>query len=494
MVGYLLGLDAGHTLIKAAVFDLRGRPIGGGARPVAVSCPHPHWQERDLDATWRAVAAAVSDALADAGLPATAVQAVGLAGHGDGLYLVDAQSRPVRPGILATDSRAASYREGWTSGMAAERLLELTGQVPEPYAPACLLSWLCDHEPDSLRRAAYVLFCKDWIRLRLTDVVATDPTDAAAGLCEVQTRRWSGEALEIYGLTELDRLLPPIRPSAEVIGSITAAAAEQTGLAVGTPVITGCHDVHSAALGIGALSDGALSSVLGTFNINQIATRVPHTSSAWQTRCSVIGDLYLSMATSPGGAAAADWVRGITGATQEPVSTAVGRALARPVDNGDPMFLPFVHGSRLDPAVDGAFLGLGGWQDRDDLLRAALEGVAYEHRQQLTALAPLDQPRSGRVRLTGGGSRSTEWSQLLADVTGLRIEVTDTHEAGARGAAMLAGVGVGLLSDPIDAAHRWVQVIRVHHPRAARTRLHDDRFARWCAAVEALQSLAPNRA
>ena len=487
MSGYLVGLDVGHTLIKAAIFDVRGRAFGAGTRPVDVSRPHPHWQERDLLATWHAVAAAIRDAVADAGLPASAIQAVGLAGHGDGMYLVDAQRRPVRAGILATDSRAAGYRADWQTPPVAGRLLALTGQLPEPYAPACLLSWLRDHEPDSLERTAYLLFCKDWIRLRLTGVVATDPTDAAAGLCDVRARQWSLEALASYGLAEFRGLLPEIQPSKDVIGAVTPEAAEQTGLAPGTPVITGCHDVHSAALGIGALADGALSSVLGTFNINQIATTTPRTSRAWQTRCSIVDDLYLSMATSPGGAAAVDWVRGITGLTQEPVSTVVGRALATPIGSDDPMFLPFVHGSRLTPAVGGAFLGLGGWHGPDDLVRAALEGVAYEHRLQLTALAPLDQARAGRIRLTGGGSRSTEWSQLLADMTGLRVEVTDTHEAGARGAAMLAGVGIGLLEDPLDAARRWVQVIRVHVPRAARAGLYDDRFVRWRTAIEALQ-------
>ena len=234
--------------------------------------------------------------------------------------------------------------------------------------------------------------------------------------------------------------------------------------------------------------------MLGTFNINQIATSVPQTSRSWQTRCSIVDDLSLSMATSPGGAAAVDWVRGITGLTQEPVSTVVGRALGTPSRADDPLFLPFVHGSRLDPAVGGAFLELGGWHGPDDLVRAALEGVAYEHRMQLAALTPLDRARAGCVRLTGGGSRSTEWSQLLADVTGLRVEITDTHEAGARGAAMLAGIGVGLLDDPLDAARRWVRVIRVHRPRPARAGLHDDRFGRWCTAIEALQSSVPDQA
>ena len=489
MTGYLLGVDAGHTLLKATLFDTRGRTVGGGVRPLDALRPRPHWQERDMNVTWRAAAAVIADALADAGVPAVSVQAVGLAGHGDGTYLVDGNGLAVRPGILATDSRAAGYRAVWKADPAAGRLLDLAGQTPEPYAPAAILTWLRDHEPESLERATHLLFCKDWIRLRLTDTIATDPTDAAAGLCDIRTRRWSAETLGIYGLSELSRLLPPIRPSDFVIGSITPTAAAQTGLAAGTPVITGSHDVHSAALGIGALTDGALSSILGTFNINQVATTTPRPSQSWQTRCSIADHLYLSMATSPAGAAAMDWVRAITNLTAQPLTTTVGRSLSTPITADDPMFLPFVHGSRLDPDIGGAFLGLGGWHDPHDLLRAALEGVVFEHRVHLTALAPLSRTPD-TVRLTGGGSRSTEWCQLFADVTGLRVQVTDTHEAGARGAAMLAGIGIGQLGDHREAARRWVNVIREHHPQVSRTRLINSRFERWESAIKALQNAA----
>jgi L-xylulokinase len=250
--------------------------------------------------------------------------------------------------------------------------------------------------------------------------------------------------------------------------------------------------VHAAALGIGALRDGAVSCVLGTFNINQIATSHALTSPDWQARCSIPDDLYLLMATSPAGATAMDWVRTVTGLDAEPLGAAVTAALTVPITEADPLFLPFVQGSRLTPAIGGAFVDLGGWHRPLDLLRAGLEGVVFTHRLHLQHLEAADEHlRDRAIRLTGGGSRSVEWSQLMADVTGRRVDITDTHEAGARGAAMLTGMATGVFRDPDDAARRCVTVIRQHHPDPDRHAQMTARFVRWTTAIAALQTITP---
>src|SRR6195952_2046862 len=155
---YLLGLDAGHTVIKAAVFDDIGTEIGRGERATATFSLHPHWQERDMDVVWTSAAGAISDALDAAGITGTEVAGIGIGAHGDGLYLVDADLRPVRAAILATDTRAASYCERWNTGEVADALLRITGQVPAAYAPPATLSWLRDNEPEVFARAAHMLF------------------------------------------------------------------------------------------------------------------------------------------------------------------------------------------------------------------------------------------------------------------------------------------------------------------------------------------------
>jgi len=492
-VRFLIGVDAGHTVIKAAVFDEYGRQVGAGARPTATFSRHPGWQERDMDVVWTSAAGAISDAIAQAGIDSGDVVGVGVGAHGDGLYLIDANLRPVRAAILATDSRAVAYCDRWSTGVVAESLMAITGQVPQPYTPPATLSWLRDNEPDVYARAAHMLFCKDWLRLKLTGEIATDPTDAAAGLCDVRARAWSAEALQLCGLNDAARLLPRVRASSDVAGWITEDAAAATALRVGTPVVTGSHDVHAAALGIGALTPGSVSAIMGTFNINQLVAVEALQSHQWQARGSLTDGRFLLMSTSPAGTTAVDWVRQVMEPATGEVGPAVASALAdragATVRADDPYFLPFVYGTMLSPAIRGAFTGLGSWHQQVDMLRAALEGVVFTHRFHLEVLGQAGPINARPVRLAGGGSRSVEWTQLFADATGLSVEVTDAIEAGARGSAMLAGVGAGVFADVDQAVAACVTVVRIQHPRKERKALLDSRYAVWSATAAALQGV-----
>ena len=490
----LLGVDAGHTLTKAAVFDSDGRLLGSGARPTATVSRHPRWQERDMDATWVSTAAAIRDALAESGLDGGQVSGVGISGHGDGLYLIDETGRPVRAAVLATDTRAAGYTRAWNRGPVREKLLAVTGAVPAPYQPAATLSWIRDHEPDVFSRARHLLFCKDWLRFCLTGEVATDPTDASCGLFDIRTRTFSDPVAGWCGIPEASRLWPPVLASTGIAGRVNADAAARTGIRAGTPVITGSHDVHASALGVGALRPGDLSAILGTFTVDQLASDTPSAAPRWQARCSVTDDRFLLMSTSPTGATAVDWLRQVTGAAaglEAESSQAIGTAIAEVLRDGvrasDPQFLPFVYGMQSHQPIGGALVGLRSWHDTAALVRAGLEGVVFAHRDHLDALGSM-LSATDTVRLAGGGSRSPQWCQLFADATGLTVEVADAVEAGARGAAMLTAVGLGLFPDVDTVAEHWVSVVRRHEPDPARGELVAQRYRRWSECIAALQS------
>ncbi|MFI5958758.1 FGGY-family carbohydrate kinase [Cryptosporangium sp. NPDC051539] len=484
--GYLLGIDAGQTVIKAALFDPSGHEVAVARATTAVSSPHPHWQERDMDAAWGAAADAVRQVLDVSEVDPTAVLAVGLAGHNDGLHLVDGAGRPVRPAVLATDSRAVAEAARLCE-LTGESALAMTGSVPLPYSPVSILAWLRAHEPSALERAAALLYCKDWLSLNLTGEVATDPTDASAFATDLWTQEWSTAVLELYGLEDVARLLPPMRRSSVVSGTVTATAAERTGLRPGTPVVTGCHDVDANALGIGAIGTGALSLVLGTFSINQVVGNAPVVDPRWQARTFFpdgASPRWLHMSTSPSGASNLEWaVRQFGGASYESVISAALRdgALAPVVD--DPLYLPFLYGGPV-PSSGGGLVGLRGWHTAADVYRAVLEGIVFNHRWHVEALGS-SFPLVGAARLCGGGARSAAWSQLLADALGLPVEVTDAAEAGARGAAMLAGAGVGAFADLGAAVDACVRVVRRHEP----TRSLDARYGRYLATAEALATL-----
>ncbi|MBA2316560.1 MAG: carbohydrate kinase [Euzebyales bacterium] len=493
--GLLLGIDAGQTTTKAALFELDGHQVACGEAVIDTTAPAPRWQERSMAEVWDGCVSAVRRCLDAAPQEPEVVLGVGVCGHGDGLYLVDEKLDPIEPAVLATDSRAHGYAARTCTGPVGERALELTGQVPFAASPASLLAWLRDHRPETYARVRWALHCKDWIRLRLTGEVATDPTEASASFADVSTQDWSAEALALYGLEELATALPPIRGCAELAGRLTAEAASATGLPAGIPVVTGAHDVDAAALGVGATSPGALSVVMGTFSINQVVAEEPRRDVRWQARAFLERGRWLHMSTSPSSANNLEWVvrqfgpHGPSGRPDHEAALAEGCAAARRGEADDaPIFLPFLYGSPHGDDLGAGWVGLRGWHDRGDVLRAVLEGVVFNHRTHVEVLSGSFDVRGRPARLCGGGARSSHWSQLLADGLGLGVEVTDADEAGARGAAMLAGLGISAYADVPAAVERAVRVVRSHEPDARAQERMAAGFDRYRAVVEALLS------
>jgi L-xylulokinase len=254
-------------------------------------------------------------------------------------------------------------------------------------------------------------------------------------------------------------------------------------------VVTGAHDVDTAALGIGAIGTGALSLVLGTFSINQLVGNAPVADPRWQARTFFpdgAAPRWLHMSTSPSGAANLEWAVREFGAPsyEAAIASAASRGGALEPAADDPIYLPFLYGAPIESA-GASLVGVRGWHGIGDVLRAVLEGVVFNHRWHVSALGSRF-PLSGAARLCGGGARSKAWTQLLADALDLPVEVTDAAEAGARGAAMLAGVGVGAYRDLPDAVEACVRVVRRHEPNASQTAVLDTRYARYLAVAAAL--------
>ncbi|MEV6610830.1 FGGY-family carbohydrate kinase [Kutzneria sp. NPDC051319] len=477
MTGFLLGVDAGQTATKAVLFDLAGRPVASGSTRCSTVNPRPHWVERDMDDVWAAAADAIRQCTVDAPGP---ILAVGIVGHNDGLYLVDAAGRPVRAGITAMDSRASFEVDGWRPLF--DELLALTGLVPFAGSPAALSAHLLRHEPSVMESARWLLFCKDWLRLRLTGEIATDRTEACASFCDVQTGEYSDRALELLGLNVLRDKLPPIRGCSDIAGTVTPDAAERTGLAVGTPVVVGAHDVDGAAIGDGVLHAGQLSLMAGTFSINQVISDAVAVDPRWQARGFLTPGRWLNMSTSPASATNLDWLlRTVTGPI--PHDQIDAEILAVAGDPSDVVFHPFLYGSPHGPAASAAFLGMRGWHSRGHLLRALYEGVVCNHRTHVEALRSAF-PTAPSARLSGGGSRSSVWPQLFADALDVDIEITDTTESGALGAALLAGLGISVWPDLPTALAATVRVARRFSP--VDPQRFDDLYARYLSTVRAL--------
>ncbi|MGX5839341.1 FGGY-family carbohydrate kinase [Mesorhizobium sp. ArgA1] len=493
----LLGIDNGLTVTKAVIFDADGTQLSVARRRVAQSMPHARWVERDMAGLWRATADAIREAIALCGRPADDIKAVAATAHGDGLYLLGKDRRPLGPGILSLDSRAGEVVERWSAEV-FEDALARTGQAPHVSAPSALLAWIRQNDPDRYGRIGHVLACKDWLRFCLTGTIGTDRTEASTSFTDFRTQAFAPEAMRIFGLDDLFEALPPVAHSADIVGHVTAEAAEMTGLSKGTPVACGLHDVTASALGMGGHEERTLAIVAGTYSINEVVSSEPRVDRRWFCRNALDAGRWNNMAISPASTANYDWfldtfcrseqdrTNADGGSIHETLAAEIDAALERP---STILFHPYLFGSPHGEIASGSFVGLHGWHNRGDMLKAVLEGIVFNHRTHVEALR--DGFAISEIRLTGGGSRNPAFVQMFADVLNAPVTVTSTDEAAALGAALCAGAAVGLFKTPQEGARQVGMMARKYQPVPASTAVFNERFSLYCRIAEQMKAHWP---
>ncbi len=487
MMACYVGIDSGLTVTKAAVFDAAGRCLGAGSAPSVHANPADGVVETDPEEQWQAAAAAIRGALERAAVPPAAIAAVGITAHGDCVYLADAAGMPVRPAIPSLDFRGAQIAAGWREDGTAQRLLGIIGEVPHPHHVHATLRWLADHEPRSLADARWVLFAKDWLRMRMTGTVGTDLTDATAGFVDVRSGRYSDEALAACGLERLAGKLPPIGPSGAAAGTVTRQAAAATGLPAGTPVACGVHDITAAALGSGLADTATALLVAGTYSVNAVLAERPAISAGWLCRHWAEPGRWIVMSTSATSASNLTWAveqLGLSAGTGAERYAAVDREVAAVLDD-DPriVFHPFLFGTPASAHASAALLGLRSWHRRGHVYLAMLQGIAFSHRQHLETLA-RGRDITG-VLLAGGAANSAVWTQIFADTLGLPVTVPEAPEAGALGAALCAMVAAGRHATLGDAVAATARTRRAHVPDPAGQKRMQAAYERFTATADA---------
>lgn len=495
MADCVVGIDAGGTMTKAALFDLSGRELACARRKNVMSFPYSGWTERDPDRMWHAAAEAVRDVLAQSGRSAGDVAAVSVAGYGSGLYLLDPQGNPLRPGIVSTDSRAAALVAEWRAAGLTALVEPMIQQRVWPGQSLALLGWLARHEPEILSRTYRISFCKDFLRGRLCGDLSTDPTDAGiAGLIDVTTGAYATDALRLLGLQELSTKLPPIGPSDEVVGHVTAAAAAQTGLQQGTPVVRGAVDVTAAAMSSGITRPDQMSVVAGTFSINSTLHANPRQSVQPFLQSPYPLGGYLATEGAATSASNLEWL----------VKTVLAHGGALPVDQADSLydlvnsavkrrsgqsgnafFFPFLFGGPV--GAPAGLVGITADHGFDEIMATVFEGIVFAHKVDIERLlSGSDAASPDLVRLAGGASRSTVWSDMFADILGLPVEVPEGSELGALGVAICAAAGVGAHPDLGTAIQAMARVARRHNPDPARAAAHRAKYPAYVALTRTL--------
>lgn len=496
MTGYLIGIDNGGSEIKCGLFRLSGEAVVVTGRRLPLDQPHPGWTQRDAEAVWRASAEAIREALAVSGVPAREIRAVGLTGYGNGMLLVDERGTPVTPCIVSTDSRASDYGSRFAESGAQRLIFPKTLQTIWAAQPAALIPWYKEHDKAALGRSAKFLGVKDWIRFRLTGEMTTEVTEASSTcLFHLKDRRFDPEIFRALGIEEYTRLIPRCVESTAISGYVTERAAAETGLQAGTPVAGGYFDIDANALASGILDERRLCLIAGTWSINQYLSKTANEDYDLNRNTATLSYLpghYLIEDSSATSASNFDWFA--ANLMDAPLGIADrhdfykacdARISAMAPEGSDIVFVPYLYDASAVPGGRGAFLNLSGSHGKEDLLLAVYEGVVFSTAMHVRRLKP--EIPFASARLSGGVAHSPVWSQMMADVLGLPVEIPQGTELAAKGAAMGAGVACGAFSSLNHAVDAMYATERIHQPRAEYHDIYRRKYEKYKEAIEALR-------
>jgi L-xylulokinase len=477
----VIAFDAGGTAVKAALYDERGAELAVAGATMAPLHPAPGCLERDPAAMWSAICGVSRKVLAQAGVAPSSIAVVGLTGYGNGLYLLDRHGEPVRNGVLSPDLRAQAIVARWRASGLEDAAIPLTYQRQWPGKPMPLIAWLEAHEPEALARAEHAMFCKDYLRFRLTGAIGLEISElSSGGLTDQALRRFEPRTLEHFGLGRYARLYGDGVEPLTIFGAVASEAAAETGLVAGTPVSAGYADGPAMALGLGAVDESLISVIAGTWGLNQLVSRTPVADGSISAPIVGVrpGEFVLTDA-GPTSASAFEWFVDSVVAAADPAPRdhaalfAFCDELAARARGGAgvPYFLPYLNGRLDQPEARGGFIGLASWHGLPEMIRAIFEGVAFEHCWHIDRLLK-GRARPRAARFAGGAARSRPWLDVFAAAIDLPLEIAAASELGALGAAIVAAVGVGLHPDLETAVAAMTRV---------RGRIEPD-----CALVETL--------
>ncbi|WP_349270306.1 sugar kinase [Mycolicibacterium parafortuitum] len=470
----LLGIDMGTGSTKGVLVDTSGSVIATETIAHSMDLPRPGWAEVDAEAVWWREVCTIARALTARMPSGSRLGAMCVSGVGPCLVLCDSDLRPLRPAILyGIDTRATAEIEDLTAEFGEQNILDQAGTLLSSQAVGPKLEWVRRHEPDVFDRARGWYGSNSYIAAKLTGEYVMDHHTASQCDPMYATREfdWNRQWAErISGHLPLPRLVWP----SEVVGTVTAEAAEASGIPVGTPVAAGAVDAYSEAFSVGVRAPGDQMLMYGsTMFIVQVIDEYYSDPALWTTAGVAHGSLALAAGTSTAGSMI-NWLQTVTGG--DSFDDLMVEARVVPPGSDGLLVLPYLAGERtpvFDPQARGVVAGLTLRHTRGHLFRAAYEGIAFGIRQILERFD--DAHTATRTVAVGGGLRSPIWAQIVSDVTGRSQLVPEQAIGASYGDALLAGIGAGLVPATTD----WARIAREIEPDPANRDLYEELYAGW---------------
>ena len=478
-----LAIDVGTGSARAALIGDDGRIARVEAREYEQIVPQFGWSEQRPSQWWDAVRDAVRALLASMPDARDAIEAVCACGQMHGTVLLDANGEPTRETVpLWNDKRTTALVAAFEATHGTVAHLGETANPPAPAWPGFKLAWLRDNDPAAYARAAQIVMPKAYINHRLTGAIAMDWGDASCSfLMHPERRTWSDAMVALLGLDRSK--LPPIRSPLDILGHVTDAAAAETGLRCGTPVLVGAADYPAALLGSGVCRPGLASDNTGTSCIITAIADAPVLDEQICNVATIEGGWGAFVLLETGGDAVR-WARRALHERRLDYAAIMDRASEAPAGSGGVLFLPYLAGERLGAHrnIRAQFFGLAAGHELAHLDRALLEGVAFAGNRALRTMAARTGRPIERVIASSGGAKSELWLTIKASAYGVPILVPEEAECGLVGCGVVAATATGAAPNLATAVERFVRYRAEIAPDPAWA----DRYARTQPIFDAL--------
>ena len=481
---YLLGIDAGTSKIKVILFDTQGNEVESAAMNSPVIVSDNGFIEQDMMETFNLTIHCISEVIYKAKVNKKLIKAVGITGQGEGAWLVDKGGNPLRKAILWNDSRASKIVDEFNNSELRNKIRNITGSFPYAGATSFILKWLKEKEPKLLRELGFIFNCKDWIRYKLTGEAYLDYTDASTSLLDIKNGVISQELLNLLGIEEFYRFFPEIKNSFECGGYITKEISKVTGILEGTPVAIGMLDVVASTLGSGAKSKNDICTILGSTCCNAVVTdsyKFTKDNSGFENF--VEENTYINIIGAMAGTLNLDWfIRNFYSEEQEKSileNKDIYKALEEKIKDESAIdrgiiYHPYisVSGERApfyNTNARAQFFGLCQDTSKEIMLRAIYEGVAFSIKDCLK-----EYESNKNIYLSGGGSSSEIWPQIIADATGKNVIIAEGNEFAARGAIISSGICSGIYKDLAEALDSAIRKKKIFYPNKINKNKYND--------------------
>lgn len=487
-------VDCGGTYIKAAVYDNYGKQLGKAKHKNLTIAPEPAFSEYDQERLWLSASNCINNAIVDANIEGEEICCISVCAQGSGFYAVDNDGKNIRNAITSSDRRAQVIADYWRENGISEKVYKEIYRYPLSGHLSTILRWLKENEPENYGRIKYLFSMRDFLVFKMTGIAVSGRDCASvSGLLNLNSMKFDPAVADVLELREMSDKFGKLTSDTEICGPLSKEAALACGCSEGTPVAMGAHDVIAAAVALGICEDGQSFIVTGTHAINGYISSSPVLDHIIKNNeLYAIPGMYLIEEGYPSSSATLEWVIDTLKLKRnEKIYEEINEKISRiPFERSCPYFLPYLKGNRDNPRIRCCFMDLCSEHSQEDLLRSVYEGVVFSHMIQLEYL--FKSRKGGRpaiIKITGGASKSEVWMQMFADAMGIPVELVKEEESGAKGAAMLAAVAVGVYSNISEAYENMKASSRILKPDISRYALYQKKYERFKKFVKAVETL-----